>query len=750
MNVVEFLTAEALLAAVEDEATAPSRFPVRFILVSGLSAWQELLAALGATCAPVRLSAFCAGDDLLPQVADLRSRLHETPGDRLVVLPYGELLRLSPGLAPTTSLATWERVGRKRAYIPVLDAEDILREHLQGVARYRSGECSVWRIRGDGHVSVHVTPFAIKPSGKRVAHGVRAYLEMWEQAPTRGVLFVTSLAPYLQERYGLFQFTVSGTAHAALCSQVAGGDRLDKEWGSEEQWQWLASQARAGEPFDKLAGRLLNIVHYDATWLLSMWHQLSASQRWLAWIWARSLECTASFADIALHSASSPDDIVTAACVAPLHRELSLAQLKERRAALHQLDVREMPATFWTQLEAIPDALARLKALPGLSDQQREQIIRAVGQLLASDVPEETWLPYLEVSFPELAIYLAYFPYADADARAYMRVYTRSRVADKAHDALLELSGKWAEEKRVWRYPTRATALASIERPRAKVLWVDGLGVEWVGVLHALLNNEDVEATVTITRANLPTSTPYNKGWSEGAHVERELDKIAHDLDYAYPTALVRQLGWIRRFARDVCLQCQTQDLIAIASDHGLTRFASAGRKVPVPHGFAAHKWGRYATGISTTLIDIPESDDWVTEQGTLVLARHSLFEGGSMTHGEVHGGATLEESLVPVLLVCARSIPCPKAQLASREVRLDTRGQGQLLIQLDRPVQELRLAVGKHVFDAQRQQGNRWVVVLDGLQTGTHSGSLQYEKGAIGEVRFQTSRGVIEDDMGL
>lgn len=748
MNLAEFPSVEALLASLDEEAGSLARFPVRFILVGGLLAWRKLVEGLSKECRLLRLSTLCPGPDLLPQAGRLCALLEDAVEERLLVLPYGELLRLCPHLAPTTRLATWEAVGPRRVYVPVLGASEQLIDQLQRVARYRTGECAVWSVQGDGDVDVHVTPFTVRSQGRVVVEGVRAYLRLWEDDSPEQVLLVTSLAPQFQSRYSQFEFAVSPDAYAVLQSLIRLAT-VQREWGTEAQWEWLAREARPGEDLEKVAAHLLNLVQYNPPQLLATWQQLSAEHRWLAWLWARARPSGDSFADAVFHDAGSPEEVVEAACRAPLQRELTLAQLAERRKTLEQLNVRAMPAPFWRDLEAVPDALTRLKALLDLSSREREEIVRVVGELLACHTPDEEWLPYLEVSFPDLAAYLTSFPYSDPDVRQYMAAYVRSRVTDKADERLAGLSQRWAAEKELWRYPPRANVLAAAQEAGARTIWVDAMGMEWAGLLHALLNNEQTEATLAIARADLPSSTPFNKGWVDDSRVERQLDKIAHDPEYSYPAALVHEIDWVRGFAREVGVACQTAPAVIITSDHGLTRFASVGARVRVPQGFEVHKLGRYATRTGGTS-DIPDGLEWMVQQGALVLAGHCLFEGGSGVRGEVHGGATPEEALVPVVTVRLRVAARPKARLADSSLRLDPQGRGELRVELDAPVAGLRLVVGSRVFDGRRLDGNSWLVPIEGLKTGKHAGRLEYEKGTIGEITLQVSRGMTEDDMGL
>lgn len=750
MNVRSFTTVSELLADLHAEE-AP-RFVVRFILVSGLQAWRDVIAALRGECALVRLSAFCQGDDLLPNLGDLCERLENTEGERLLVLPLGELLRLGQPqiVLLLRELATWAPDRAKRVYIPVLEAAGTMSQELGRVGRYASGECEVWSLVGEGEVDVHAVPFSIPCPQRQEVKGVRAYLELWEQGGAAQVLLVSQWAQHWLARYDRFRFRVGGDAYTVVADCVPGADKLQSAWGCEEEWRWLAGQTRGDEPFERLAGRLLNVLQFEPHALFGAWRTLTEKQRWLVWLWARSLPSSGSFIDGVVHEASSYAELGESAYRAALQRELTMEQLTERRELLSSLGAEGMSLSLWAQFRAQEDPLLRLKALAGLSSQEQEQIVLNVARLLDAGVPEGDWLPVLRVTFPELASYLMPFPYANVGLREYLYAYTRSKLANEPLGRLLERGKEWAETREVWSYPTRAKLLAEVAPQRVRTVWVDALGVEWAGLLHDLLNDKETECTVQVGRAELPTSTHFNKGWEKEDEVERELDRLAHDVEYAYPRSLVRQLRWLGDLAKRVRFECLTAPEVVLTGDHGLTRFAAHGEKVKPPEGYEVHQWGRYAWPTGGASPGGEEGDDWVRYNNCLILAKHALFQGGAHTQGEVHGGGTLEEALVPVLRVRRRAQGVPVARLVEEQVRLDTRGAGELVIEVSEPVQELRLALAGKTFDGRREPGNRWIVPLRDFRGGAYTGTLHYEKGRLGEVHFTASRGMAEEDLGL
>ena len=103
-------------------------------------------------------------------------------------------------------------------------------------------------------------------------------------------------------------------------------------------------------------------------------------------------------------------------------------------------------------------------------------------------------------------------------------------------------------------------------------------------------------------------------------------------------------LNW----AKNELLQNNT-DTVVIASDHGASRLAVINNK--------ENKWKMATDGehsgrcCPTNEID-NKPDTATDERGFWVLANYDRFQGGRKASVEVHGGASLEEVLVPVIQV--------------------------------------------------------------------------------------------------
>ena len=193
------------------------------------------------------------------------------------------------------------------------------------------------------------------------------------------------------------------------------------------------------------------------------------------------------------------------------------------------------------------------------------------------------------------------------------------------------------------------------------LIWIDALGVEYLSYIQFLINQYNYNSETNICRAYLPSITENNSQFFEDWPYNKEkvsaFDELLHDgpsdlsLDcMKYPYHLPIQLDIIDRVMTKVAtlLNQGKYRKIILASDHGASRFARIidGKTVKMTN--PGKKSGRCCE----------ESDEdsrlptMVSENGYLSMSNYDRFQSGKKQGVELHGGATLEEVLVPVVVL--------------------------------------------------------------------------------------------------
>ncbi|MDH7579068.1 MAG: BREX-4 system phosphatase PglZ [Bacillota bacterium] len=770
-SVVSIPDVKGLIAEIREEAVRTARFPVRLILVAGLTAWREVVEHLRLEVDKVlSLSSCCGGNDVYPSAQSITSLIEEhlekgSLAVKILVLPWAEWLRLEAGQPDQIAFDTLlnlikrEKVGKKRIYIPLFECMKTIKKLEERLSRYGSGELPpIWKITGPGHVEVTVLPFALREDTGLVANGVKAYLECWERGGAEEVTLVTQWAPWLKGYKANFSVEVYPRAYQVLVSRLCSWPQaMMEEWGQEEDWRWLAQESRRGETFDALAARILNVKAYQKEQIFGRWKNLSPHEQWLGWLWSKLEFPGAGYIKRVLERSTNVEQF-TKGLINDILKEIPPPEeVRERKDFLQAIGLKELPSAFLEAVTELPDPLHRLVSLWCFTRREKVLAVEAVRELLERERPIEEWWAYLEVVYPELAWYLTVPSLPEPQLQDYFGLYVRSRLRDAGESRLLELARELAKEQPLWKYRPRDQLLEELNRQgRARVVWVDGMGLEWLGVLLRALRCEgELLVDFQVARANLPTITKVNKGWQVEDEVERTVDQEGHQNPYQYAVVLVKQLEAISSAAGKAADLLGTVREVIITSDHGLTRFAKTSGSLPLPDGAQVHKWGRCAIPPSGFRPEMLPQPDCLYHEGWVILLTHEKCCGQAGTAGQVHGGATPEEWLVPVVRVRKPDRPFRRELLKTcvltPRVPLNVRGEGELRVEIVGYEGEMvQLRIRQQIFAGQRKAEIVWVFGLRGLKGGQYCGVLEGEFGRLAEIKFTAVKGLIEDSLGL
>ena len=273
----------------------------------------------------------------------------------------------------------------------------------------------------------------------------------------------------------------------------------------------------------------------------------------------------------------------------------------------------------------------------------------------------------LEKNYPALADYLADFDFEDDKVTEYFRRYRKTKLLNvddenfKRHVQELSLGRPYNS------FETRQMILDRADG-NAKLYWLDALGVEFCGYIQARASQFGLCAEIEIARANLPTLTSQNKNFYDdwrGNKFDKnqKLDELKHspekfsaDGKCSAPTYLDAEFEIIESVIEEIknALAERQAEKVILTSDHGASRLAVMyGRENKFKMSSAGEHSGRCCP-----INDLDAKPDCASEEnGYWVLANYDRFSGGRLSSVEVHGGATLEEILVPVIKFSLRGV---------------------------------------------------------------------------------------------
>ena len=190
------------------------------------------------------------------------------------------------------------------------------------------------------------------------------------------------------------------------------------------------------------------------------------------------------------------------------------------------------------------------------------------------------------------------------------------------------------------------------------LFFVDGLGAEYLGFLAERLSshNDVVQIKIRVGRCNLPSVTKLNKDFLHGRRICAEmieLDTLKHS-PTPYPANILAELGFLDTLPERLLRELTTVRKIILCSDHGTSRLAVLARHSALDESFPVtgrkvYKSGRYADARAGDAQRFPTAVEY---DGKTIFADYARFVQKGSTGSELHGGASPEEVLVPIITI--------------------------------------------------------------------------------------------------
>ncbi len=226
----------------------------------------------------------------------------------------------------------------------------------------------------------------------------------------------------------------------------------------------------------------------------------------------------------------------------------------------------------------------------------------------------------------------------------YFKEYKKSKIENKISLKLADILKKQNQSQNSffnWYADTTFKEVADFQIIKEKTLWIDGLGIEWLGVIKNYALSKGYACDFYISRANLPTITKCNR--FKGIEKTEKLDNYIHKQKaYRYPLNLIEEINIIKEI-----LDSYLHDELTIVSDHGFSAFCSFQTKI---NSFSGDEHEGRCAKIEELLDDNNYfSYDFQCGRYLVSLNHNSL---NNKTRREAHGGATPEEVIVPIIKI--------------------------------------------------------------------------------------------------
>ncbi len=703
------------IEAVEKYISSNTKSPF-FVVVcdKDYTGTKEKLSQLGFTV--VRVSDYCNGDDSLPDIDALLEHLKSSAADinaRLVVVGLGEYLALR-GKSVTRKVISHLKDLTSGNVVILLRWIGAHIKRLQKDPRFGNRRCHISNVAPPDISLVLAVP-SVQLSDLR---GFKALLQALEDGANGTIVANTSI----DLKDSTFAVRRIPDAYNGI-RHVCPAFDLPPSCGSDEHWAELLVELRKSNSLDSVFAKhkisdSLETRVYDCL-------AGSSYENWLCFIALKSRISSLAnhYLRFVFQQTDCFDDllprILEAIIEVPLSDERFNNFYAERKELIKGLPESDIASFVVKNRKSDHESIYRLTDNTRV---EREEIIAWVSKRGVIDQIADI--------YPDLDAYLKTYVFHCDDLSSlligYFDEYKQQKVSNIIKDHFLEKVEKLAESRDFNRLPARDEIISKLNNDETYLYWLDALGVEYLSFITQLVSSKGLSVSFTVARAQLPTITSMNRGFYDDWPDNRKekdgrLDDTKHTDEggYSYtgnvlPIHLARELEIISEVIDKAHAKLNERKYkrILIVSDHGASRLAVLRKKEEkYDTDTKGERSGRCCklSGSESELNNMPYA---TKENGYIVLADYGRFKGSRAANVEVHGGASLEEVLVPIIELTLKDSVI-KVELVERLVTVDFQKGAEVKLFVDSRVKDLSLLMSGKRYLAEAIDDNHYLVVL-------------------------------------
>ena len=489
------------------------------------------------------------------------------------------------------------------------------------------------------------------------ADGFKNYLKYWEDKPTESLYFYTNNAIYLQNQKFFDDVKVIADAFSLLRYHYNLPTELEKNFGSREDWERLAVAVANTGSLEKTFCKELQTDSFNLR-LFKNFNSQEKFQRWLLWIWCKLKNENFYFARCAKKS-DSLEKFIEQIYLQIFDDDKNFSKTyEERRKILFYMQA-EVSEKFIEKIRQ-SDKKFVLKILTDVSDGEKILFFEVLQKFKYANYDEVVEI--LQKNFHELGNYLYDSEKIfSEEQREYFRRYRWLKVTNKLSEDFYNLVCEIAEDngKNIYSMKTRNQIVAEEYLDESAIFFVDAMGAEYLNFLSKIFSAPDFKnftVKYQVGYCNLPSITECNKDFLVGKNIAAEileLDKLKHATKN-YPENILAELNFLSALKNKILSTLKNYKKIILCADHGASRLAVLSRKTKFDKNFDGNGREVFYNGRFANILpnDTEKFHNFIEQDGKIIFADYSRFIQRGGTGNEIHGGATLEEWLVPVISI--------------------------------------------------------------------------------------------------
>ena len=552
---------------------------------------------------------------------------------------------------------------------------------------------------------------------------------------------------------------------------VLKGD-LEESWGTKEDWERFAQEWKECLSWGALAGKHFGIDAHFSAILEREYEQADTYETWLYWLLLKVQGASEdAYLSYALGKSQHWRDLWE-------HIFLSLSslsfQMREfekycegRKRLLRLLEGQTIPATWVSEYQ---DAIAQkgrdaIWYLFAGTAWEEKMLFQCLADY---DYTKEEVMGVLKTHFPDLFAYMKSFTFTMHQKvperlvpllTKYFDDYKWQKLMNHLTPDFKAQVNTLAEHRVYNQFPIRSLALSQMKKENTMMYFVDALGVEYLSYISEKCKTYGLLLSIQVVHGELPSITSQNTEFMNPGVINiKDLDEKKHESQtYNYekqkiPLHLVAELkaiDGVLQTIRDVLLTKEMKSAIII-SDHGATRLAVLNDEEYGAEFIVGESKGQHS-GRCCQVEEDPRIPFAAYENGYAVLANYMRFKGSRKADVEVHGGATLEETLVPLLQISLKPKD-PMVEFQPALVQLRKKEVGELLLVTNFDMADPYIIVNGKIYRGKLDTHRRRAIIPLPDMKRTHDYMADIYDGDTllkEQVAFHVKKEVAKDNLG-
>ena len=552
---------------------------------------------------------------------------------------------------------------------------------------------------------------------------------------------------------------------------VLKGD-LEESWGTKEDWERFAQEWKECLSWGALAEKHFGIDAHFSAILEREYEQADTYETWLYWLLLKVQGASEdAYLSYALGKSRHWQDLWE-------HIFLSLSslsfQMREfekycegRKRLLRLLEGQTIPATWVSEYQ---DAIAQkgrdaIWYLFAGTAWEEKMLFQCLADY---DYTKEEVMGVLKTHFPDLFAYMKSFTFTMHQKvperlvpllTKYFDDYKWQKLMNHLTPDFKAQVNTLAEHRVYNQFPIRSLALSQMKKENTMMYFVDALGVEYLSYISEKCKTYGLLLSIQVVHGELPSITSQNTEFMNPGVINiKDLDELKHESQtYNYekqkiPLHLVAELkaiDGVLQTIRDGLLTKEMKSAIII-SDHGATRLAVLNDEEYGAEFIVGESKGQHS-GRCCQVEEDPGIPFAAYENGYAVLANYMRFKGSRKADVEVHGGATLEETLVPLLQISLKPKD-PMVEFQPALVQLRKKEVGELLLVTNFDMADPYIIVNGKIYRGKLDTHRRRAIIPLPDMKRTHDYMADIYDGDTllkEQVAFHVKKEVAKDNLG-